>query len=337
MKQSLCTRLVCLALLTTPFVSHAWGRRGHQIVGETGAALAAKEPGAAGLKGHTFDFGYYANVPDIIWKRPATYGFEKPQHYMDLEIFEREFKKQPEVKAPLELDRESFEKQFPEVKADAGRAFWRVRELIARLEPLSEKLRATPDLKADGRQDLQGQWVVIAGVMAHYLGDLSMPMHVTENFDGQLTNQQGLHSFFEDVCVDELYPRLLVNVDKLATREWVGFKARNHEKPVLQLLTELAKRSEARLKSMLAIDKKYGRKPSVVCGKYEAMITRGMADSSLALAELYRRQMGWTFDDNRFYYFRGEPEYIKPGVAALAPATAPAAGANSAPPAANGK
>ena len=34
---------------------------------------------------------YYCNVPDFVWKEPATYGQESFNHFMDLEIFDRAF------------------------------------------------------------------------------------------------------------------------------------------------------------------------------------------------------------------------------------------------------
>ena len=42
----------------------------------------------------------------------------------------------------------------------------------------------------------------MAGVMAHYIGDLSQPLHDTKNYDGQLTGQPGIHAFFETTNID---------------------------------------------------------------------------------------------------------------------------------------
>jgi hypothetical protein len=36
-----------------------------------------------------------------------------------------------------------------------------------------------------------------AGDLAHYVGDAHMPLHTTQNHDGQLTGQKGIHSFWE--------------------------------------------------------------------------------------------------------------------------------------------
>ena len=73
--------------------AQAWGRRGHSIVCQTAAAvLAAKttDGSADFLKEHSFDLGFYCNVPDFIWKRQPTYEIEHPQHYMDLDLYDRE-------------------------------------------------------------------------------------------------------------------------------------------------------------------------------------------------------------------------------------------------------
>lgn len=308
--------ILLVSLLAMSTDAFAWGRRGHQIVGETGATLAAIATNTPGLKAHSFDFGYYANVPDIIWKKPATYAFEKPQHFMDMEIFERAFKAKPEIKDPLLLSRKDFEAAFPDVKEDDGRLFWRVRELLERIHAVAVQLRELPEPKGQARQDLQAKWIVPAGVLAHYLGDLSMPLHVSENYDGHLTGQKGIHGFFEDACVDELYPKLAVAVDARARKEWPAFTKANATKTTTELLLALTEKSKGRVKELLAIDKKGGRAPKKVCAKYEPLMIRAMTDSSLALAELYRRELGWTFDDERFYFFDGKPEYIKPGVEA---------------------
>lgn len=36
-----------------------------------------------------------------------------------------------------------------------------------------------------------------AAELGHYIGDAHVPLHVTENYNGQLTNQHGIHGFFE--------------------------------------------------------------------------------------------------------------------------------------------
>jgi len=46
------------------------------------------------------------------------------------------------------------------------------------------------------------QILLYSADLSHYLGDLHQPFHTTENFDGQLTGQLGIHSRFENDLVN---------------------------------------------------------------------------------------------------------------------------------------
>jgi S1/P1 Nuclease len=307
--------LVSLTLLSTDAL--AWGRRGHQIVGENAALLVSAEKEAGFLRDHSFDFGYYANVPDFIWKRPATYGVERNEHYIDLEIFQREFAKHPEVTHPFALSRKEFETKFPEIKPEAGRAYWRIREMNEQLTALSK------EPSGPARQKLQEKWLVLAGTLAHYIGDLGMPLHVSENHDGQLSEQKGVHSYFEEVIVDQLYPSLGTEVSRDVQKLWPAFKKKNADKSLEQLIEAVAERSLKTVPKLLALDKKSKREAIQKNSEmYRAMIRERLVDSTLALAEVYRRQIGWTFDNKKFYFFAGEPAYIAPSEGAVVPAAA---------------
>src|ERR1700733_12770660 len=118
--------LIALAIVNTS--AWAWGRRGHEIVCASGAYLVAGEKGAGFLKEHSFDLGYYCNIPDFVWKEPLTYLLEGPNHYVNIEIFERAIKGS-DIKKPYEMNRLDFEKAFPTIPKTAGRAWWRIREL----------------------------------------------------------------------------------------------------------------------------------------------------------------------------------------------------------------
>lgn len=304
-------------LVCTPS-SWAWGRRGHSLIGETAAYLASGEQGAFPLKGHSYDIGYYCNVPDVIWKKPATYETERPEHYMDLDVFAEAFKAHPEVAHPFGLSRQEFEEKFPQVPKLAGRAFWRIRELTEKLNKSAQDLRELKAQSGPERQALQEQWILVAGVIGHYVGDMSMPLHVSSDYDGKKTNQVGIHSYFEDLCVDELFPRVQSNVMERARQKWPAYQKKNGARPLLELLEDIANDSKTNISKLLAIDKASKRENrKVTCAKYEPMIVARLTESSLLLAEIYRRALGWTFDNDKFYYFAGKPDYIMPGVEKL--------------------
>ena len=292
----------------------AWGRRGHQIVADVAVSLLSHrdvlDGGAPFLKQHGFDLAYYANVPDLVWKKPETYQIEWINHFMDLEVFEGQAGKAP----PFELDRAAFDAAYPGIKREAGRAWWRIRELDARLEEIAVRLRALPgDAPRTDRQKLQVQWLSLAGEIGHYVGDMSQPLHCTENYDGQETGQKGLHAFYEDKVVDELYPELTVLALTIARAGQRADRARSKNMSVLQVVRRLTEGSRADLATILRLDKTLGRTDMAKAKRaYKDQIARRLAAGGLALAELWSRRLGWRYDGEKFYDFLTQPEYVVP-------------------------
>lgn len=298
----------------------AWGRVGHDLIARSSAHILAEEelsdssPMAKFLKSRAYDLGYYSNVPDLVWKKPSTYEVEWTNHFMDLEIFEREFEKLDKASRgePLAMDRLAFDAKFPKIEQKAGRAFWRIRELEERLKATTGLLKQKDVIKEE-RHRLQGEWLVTAGVIAHYIGDLAQPLHVTENYDGQLTEQSGIHAHFEDQLVDEAWPGLTSQVQSEAARQWkkVGGEIRGIS--TLELLKKLSNESLKEVPELLRRDKKNERQNSKkALEQHRSMIIRRMAAGSVYLAELWRRYIQWTPNEEKFYVFFGEPAYISP-------------------------
>jgi hypothetical protein len=181
--------LSLLILLILPQAAQAWGRRGHEIVAAVAARLLEEKKHAGYLKGHEFDLGYYANVPDIIWKNMGDdiYKIEGPQHYIDwTKAFDKAFGSPKDL--PVSFD-EFKTKMGDEYKYKLGVAPFRIHDMVTRCKQLAAKLdRST-----------QGPLLVCLGELAHYTGDMSMPLHTTDNHDGQLTHQEGIHSYIEDL------------------------------------------------------------------------------------------------------------------------------------------
>lgn len=311
--------LTIVALHVTP--AQAWGRRGHSLVCQTAAYIAADAAHERFLKSHSYDLGYYCNVPDIIWKRGATYAKEGYHHYMDLEIFEREFKaaKVTNPQKAYEMDRLAFDKKFPKILNSAGRAWWRVREINAKLNKITEQLK-DKDLSHERHQELQLQWLTMAGIVGHYVGDLGMPLHLSENHDGQLTGQKGIHHFYEETVVDDLFLQksrgLQEDVFKKASREWKKFDKAAKGKTFFALVESLSKKSFADVSKLLKIDKKIGRKDLAKADRsYRKMIVDNMVGSALVEAEVLKRHLGWTFNEKKFYSFNETPAFVPPPTA----------------------
>lgn len=307
--------LVLVAILTFSSMNvSAWDRRGHNIVNEVAAYLDSQEKGADFLKHHSFDLGYYANVPDIIWKKPATYDMESKEHFVDLEVLERalgeNFSKNDS--SIWLTDVTKFVEKYKIDPKSTGLALWRVNDLNERLMDIAKKLK-NKKLTKDERHNLQLDWLVTAGVMGHYVADLSQPLHTTENYDGQKSGQKGIHGFFEGEVVDELSFEIITPIYQKAQKEWPQFAKQNKDVNCFELAKRLMIDSNKLVKDLLAIDKKVGRKDMAkVKEAYKEMITDQLVKASLNLALLWKRQLDWNYDGNRFFSFAGEPEYIQP-------------------------
>ncbi|MBX7231050.1 MAG: hypothetical protein K1X29_03090 [Bdellovibrionales bacterium] len=342
-----------------PQTAWGWGRQGHKIVGETAANLVAQDPNLQTqklFKQHSFDLGFYCNVPDFIWKRPATYATEKTEHYLNLDSFNKKISLHPEVQNPFLLNRKELSEKIPEIKIEDGRALWRLRELNQKLSetrenlvvahqkieetkkasnppplpaneekksseknPTSAALSKNPSTPgsieklAEEYKTLQGHWLVVAGVMCHYIGDLAQPLHVSENYDGALTQQKGIHSYFEETCVDELYPQISNEVFQSAKKLWPSFQKNNSKKSLTELVLNLATSSYKKIPLLLKLDQPKNRRHlSKSAQRYHSLIKERLVEASLTLAEIYRRQSEWPYINEKFYFFDGEPAYIQP-------------------------
>jgi hypothetical protein len=320
--------LLTAALIAAPSLSHAWSKRGHTIVCQVAGYLnGTSDPKAAFLKAHAYDIGYYCNAPDFFWKKPATKDKEQHNHFMDMEIFERGIDAKDLSKA-FDMDRATFNTTYgARVENSAGRSWWRIRELDGQLATVAEKLKAQ-SLDTPARHGLQAEWLLIAGAIGHYIGDLAQPLHVTENYDGQMTDQKGIHQFFEDEMVDALFlkpgkPALEGEVFKAAQKRWKKDGSALAKKSLLDLLKDLTSDSWKKIDEVLKIEKKLGRKDAEKSSEaYRALITERLAIGAVYLAEVHRRRTGFEFDGKRFFDFHGEPKFIEPPAAPL-PARAP--------------
>lgn len=80
--------------------------------------------------------------------------------------------------------------------------------------------------------------------LGHYLGDLNVPLHTTENYNGQLTGQEGIHGFWESRV-----PELMATGYSL----WVG-KAEYVDKPQLKIWEAVA-HAHTQVDSVLGAEK----------------------------------------------------------------------------------
>jgi hypothetical protein len=174
-------------------------------------------------------------------RRYAVEG-EAPRHYIDIDHYAHG------GQDPFELVPEKWDDAIAKFSEDTLQAYgivpWHISVTMRWLE---EAFR-----KGDTYRILR-----TASDLGHYVGDAHVPLHTTENYNGQMTNQKGIHGFWES-RVPELFAE---NYDYL-----VG-KAEYKEDALAFIWTEVRKSHlavdsvlsfEKMLTETTSSDKKYG-------------------------------------------------------------------------------
>jgi hypothetical protein len=80
---------------------------------------------------------------------------------------------------------------------------WRLQEMVGNLRRAFEGF-------AKGNGLSPQQTVLFSGAASHYIQDATQPLHASNNYDGQLTDQRGLHSRFELGLIERFESRITI-------------------------------------------------------------------------------------------------------------------------------
>jgi hypothetical protein len=170
-------------LLAAPAPARAWSFDVHRwLVARAIPLLPAEirpffEAHRAFVVEHSID-------PDL-W-RNAGFVEEPPRHYLDMDAYG------PYPFADLPRDYDAAVKRFGKEFVDKNGVLpWRTAEIYDRLANAFRQY-------GDGTSPWAADDVKFySAVLAHYTGDAPVPFHAAVNYDGQLTNQHGIHNRFE--------------------------------------------------------------------------------------------------------------------------------------------
>ena len=166
--------LPILLLLALPLT--AWGDKGHRTVSTL--ALRSLPPGPrAWFQGREAVMGDHASDPDH-WKQDRKEG---PRHYFDIEPYG---------------DPQHLPRTLEEAQAKIGGDYYR-RGVVPWI--IQDRWR---DLVAAFQEGDAAKIALTTSILGHYIADAHVPLHTTENHDGQSTNQRGIHSRWESGLVD---------------------------------------------------------------------------------------------------------------------------------------
>src|SRR5262249_15812682 len=115
-------------------------------------------------------------------------GDEPPNHFFDIDSLGEA---PPFTNVPH--DRVGLIARYGAERADkGGRLPWRTAEIFDKLVAAYRDASQHP--QGYGANDAR----YLAAILAHYVEDAHVPFHAVVNFDGDLTNQHGIHSRFEN-------------------------------------------------------------------------------------------------------------------------------------------
>lgn len=183
--------LALAALLAWPHSATAFGFAAHRLAHEK--AIGTLPPplrelfagNAAYLREHAVD-------PDL-WAISGVPG-EQPNHYLDMDAFGA----YPFAEIPL--SEAEHQARHGKKASSEGRVPWRVGEVYR-------------ELVAAFRAGDAARVLERAAVLGHYVADAYVPLHSLVNYDGQLTDQKGVHGRWETVMFArferQIEPRVL--------------------------------------------------------------------------------------------------------------------------------
>lgn len=232
--RTLVAGLAGVLLLVTPVGLSAWGMEVHRFV--TARAIdglpADLKPFYAARSAFISE---HAVDPDL-WRivgLKGDKGEEDPNHFLDMDGLDEP---RPFTNVPRDWD--AYVKRYGAERANRnGRLPWRTEEvyklLVARFKDI-----------ARGQPYAADNAAYLSAALAHYVQDAHVPFHAVTAYDGQATNQRGIHARFETDLV--LRVRGTLNLSPVTIRPVPDIKA---------FIFDRLAESEAMVESILAADR----------------------------------------------------------------------------------
>jgi len=158
----------------------SWGEKAHRKINSSVAGFLPKE--MQNLNGWTAVLTEHSTDADQKKKTDKT---EFVKHFIDIDNYD-DFIKTGRIEENIEM---AFRKYGKEKVKKEGTLPW-ASDSTYRALVLNFK---------------SGDWnraALTAADLGHYVGDGHMPLHIAANYDGQKTNQKGIHRRYEETMID---------------------------------------------------------------------------------------------------------------------------------------
>ena len=186
--RALAAGVVAGLLLLAPAPVGAWGMDVHRWITER--ALAGLPPPLKAYYAARTKMVVEHSVDPDLWRvvnLRTDRGEEDPNHFLDIDGLD-----EPRPFTGVPRDWDAYVARYGVERANKmGRLPWRTEELYKLV--VSRFQDAVKNPQGYGLENA----VYASAVLAHYIEDAHQPFHSVANYDGQLTNQRGIHSRFE--------------------------------------------------------------------------------------------------------------------------------------------
>jgi len=330
--------VICVSLLSVN--AYGWGERGHDVVTRvavqnlkflSGNNAAVVAPFAQ--RDHML--AHLSNVPDIVWRAPYMSALDRDAnyhtHFINMEKVYEGVSVWSDVPADFTVyQRDAKNKNHTAI--EVGTVPWRILQLYQKLVTAFKQVNDAGDDAAF--EKTVNDALFAAGTMSHFVADLANPHHTTTNYDGQLTGQKGLHTYFESDVVAELSLDLAYKVHGSVKRTWLTAYNDEQRAAVLsdpqKLVWALLANSHRSLPTLLALDEKHSliekvadpeqtpprKAPAKVAKQYESFIVQRLAVGASVLSRLWL--LAWVeagspdLSDFKSYEYPVKPDFIDP-------------------------
>jgi len=177
MRKLLCPVFIIIISTTFNTYSYAWGEWGHEHINKA-AIFTLPSSLQIFFFNHADYITYESVVPDIR-KYTMADKTEFARHYINLE----DYNYSSTSDMPVSL-KEAAGRYGDSALSKSGILPWYI-------EVMMDKLTAA--MKAGRTTEI----LFLAADLGHYIADAHMPLHTSANHDGQLTDQRGIHAFWE--------------------------------------------------------------------------------------------------------------------------------------------
>ena len=167
--------LLLIILLQAQAANQPWGFWAHKRINKM-ALFTLPQELFAFYKPHLDYIEEHAVDPD---KRRYAVVDEAPRHYIDID----HYGEYPFPELPRKW-KDAVAKYSEDSLQAYGIVPWYIELMMYRLEDAMRNKEVKNILR-------------LSAEIGHYIGDVHVPLHCTENYNGQLTNQNGIHGFWE--------------------------------------------------------------------------------------------------------------------------------------------